>query len=372
MTTLKLSTISIVFAATLAAGVSTGANAQDNIVYGNYSPPTQTLNKHGILPFLEAVEAASGGSLATTFVGGGSLVGSKTGLFGMRDGLVDGIMLAALYYPTELPEFALYVNMGAAYQNTLAASGALTEMAMLETCSDCTAELESWNVHSLGGWSTTAYDLLCVEPYATLAELEGKRIRGSGHTIPLISALGAVAANTTVTEVYEAMQRGQVDCSFGSASWLESYSIGDSAKYVIDVNAGGVAHSALINIREDLWQSFSTEQRQALVDSAAIGVAGATWGYINDGNSALATEGRNYQLIAPGADVASALAVATEAGIVNAVQIATDAGIENAEEKAANFMALYEKWIGLTAGIETEAAYVDLLNAEVYSKVSVE
>lgn len=364
--------ISTVVAAALTIGVSATGTMAENIVYGTYSGPANTLNKKGIGPFLERVQDQSGGEIKTDFIMGGSLVTAKTGLFGMRDGLVDGIMLASLYYPTELPEAGLYINMGAVLKDTRAAAAALTEMMMLETCPDCTAEMDEWNIHTLGSWSTPAYDLLCIEPLDTLDKLNGKRIRGSGHTVPLIQALGAVAANATVTEIYEAMQRGQVDCTFGSASWLETYSIGDSAKYVIDVKAGGIATQSMLNIREDLWQTFSKEHRQLLLDNAAEAVAGATLGYLDDETSALATEGRGYQVMVPESDVLNALAKEAEAGVAQAVEIATGRGVANAQAKADAFLASYARWEGLLADVHDKDAFVKLLNAEVYSKVSVD
>ena len=350
------------------AALGTGdAHAQVNFVFGNYSPPAATLNAKGIIPWLEEIEKRSGGAINTEFIGGGSVVTTKTGLTAMRDGLVDGAFLSTIYLPAETPVTSIFVDLGANLSNTMAASGALIETMMFD-CAACLDEMKAWNVQPLGSWSTPGYDLLCTKEVKNLKDLKGLRIRASGHTVPLVDALGATPANLTMTEVYEALQRNQVECTFGSAGWLESYSLGESAKYVLDLDAGGVPSPVLIDVRRDLWEGLTEDQKKIFVDTAPIAVAGATWGYLDEESRALGLSEKGYKLVQPDNDVPEAIAVQAEKDTAAAIEKAKAKGVDDAQEIANVFLANYERWVELTKGIESRDAYAALLSKEIYSR----
>src|SRR3546814_11506556 len=82
----------------------------------------------------------------------------------------------------------------------------------------------------------------------SLDELKGKKIRGPGAIGRMATAVGAVPVNVTITESYEGLQRGQIDCTFGAAGWLDTYSFGDVAKYVTMISIGGAFGGPMLNI----------------------------------------------------------------------------------------------------------------------------
>src|SRR3546814_3719574 len=82
----------------------------------------------------------------------------------------------------------------------------------------------------------------------SLDELKGKKIRGPGAIGRMATAVGAVPVNVTITESYEGMQRGQIDCTFGAAGWLDTYSFGDVAKYVTMISIGDAFGRAILNL----------------------------------------------------------------------------------------------------------------------------
>lgn len=365
--TMRKSVLRSVIAASVAMGIGAPLTAQTSILYANYSAPTATLNAHGIIPFLELAEELSEGTLSTQFVGGGSVVTTRTTLFAMRDGLVDGVFLGSLYFPSELPVNNLFVDMGSAVDNAMATSGALAET-FLFNCPECLQELSDWNVHFLGSWSTTPYDLICSRPIQTLADFQGLRIRASGHTVSITDALGAVATSLTVTEIYEALQRNQVDCSFGVPGWLESYSLGDSAKYLLDLNAGAVMNPVLLSLRRDLWEELTEQQRRALVGAAPLGMAGAVFGYIEEDAAALARTDRGYTVLEPEQVVLDAIAQQASLDVQRAVDTAVSRGVANAQEIAENFLETYARWVQLVDGVNTQDEYSQVLQREIFDR----
>jgi len=358
-------------ASSLGLAGAAAAETPVNIVFGTYMPPDATLNANGIIPWLDAVTEASDGSITTQFVGGGAVVTSKNNLFAVKDGLVDGAFVSALYFPNELPVSNLFVNMGSGLQDPLAASAALTETFEFE-CPACTVEMAEWNIRSLGSWVSPPYDMLCTKEVRTLDDMKGLRVRASGHAVALSGAIGATSANFTVPELYEALQRGQVDCTFGSVGWLTSYSLGDSAKFDIDLNGGGIVNPSLIDVRADLWAEMTPQQRQILIDAAPIGVAGAVFGYIEQERATLADTDAGITVVAPDSGVVKALQDQVGLDVDKAVEAAKSKGVESAPEIAAAFLANYEKWQGILTGDETREEYAEVLAEKIYSRMSAE
>lgn len=354
-------------AALAALGFAGAAQAETQIVYGNYSGPEQPLNSRGFIPFLDALKAESGGAIETTFAGGGAVVTAKTALFSLRDGLVDGAFVPTVYFPAELPVANVFVNLGAMMSDVKAAVGALNEVMLLD-CPECDAEFERWNMRFLGAWSLTPYDLMCSKPVRGVEDMKGLRVRAAGHTVPLATALGASVINVPSSEVYEVMERGQVDCVFGPPNWLDASSLGEVAKYIVDVNAGTVPNPSTLMLRADLWSDLSAQEKALVLANAPKAVAGAYFGTLETDESALAKEGAGYELIEPDAALSGAIGTAAAGALETAVAKAEEGGVANARELAEKFLAAYERWKGLAAGAEDEAAYAKLLQEQVYSK----
>ena len=353
--------------------LSTPAHAQTEIIYGSYNPPTATNSKGGAFPWLDEIKRLSNGSITYKFVGGGALVGTKTSLAGMRDGIVDAAMIVDLYYPSELPVSNALAGLGSLLKDARVAIAAVTEVQMLG-CPDCAKELEKFNVKFLGGYSTAAYNLLCTSPTSSLAELKGKKIRAPGAIGRMATAIGAVPVNITVTETYEALQRGQIDCTFGAAGWLDTYSLGDVAKYVTLLKTGGAFGGPMLNLRLDKWKSLKPAERKALIDAAPMGVAGASFAYENDDKVALSKASqKGYKVVEPGSDLRAAIEKFADADAAVVIKQATGRGVKNAEAIVNAYRAANKRWSEIVAKVGNDkAAYIEALRREIYSKVSVD
>lgn len=359
-------------AAAFAAGLATGpAIAETPLLFGTYATENDALMQSGFLPFLEALEAKSGGSLKPSVAAGGSVVKAKTSLFGLQDGLVDATFVPTVYHPAELPVSNLFVGLGSALSDVPAAIGALTEVIMFD-CPECTEEFERWNMRFLGAWSITAYDMMCTKPVRTAEDVKGLRIRAAGHIVPLATALGATPINVPTTEIYEVLQRGAVDCTMGPPNFIDALSLDDVIKYVTDTNAGIIPTPTSLMLREDLWETLTPQQRQVLVDTAPIAVAGAAFGYAEAGEAAITRPDRTFELLQPDQTLVDAIAQATAGDYDRAVATAKERGVDNAEELAAKFMEAYDRWKDLVADIDSKEAYADLLRERLFSKYDFE
>ena len=363
----------VVGAAAIGLLLATPARAQTEIIYGSYNPPTATNSKGGAFPWLDEIKRLSNGSIGYKFVGGGALVGTKTSLAGMRDGIVDAAMIVDLYYPSELPVSNVMAGLGSLLKDARVAIAAVTEVQVLG-CPECVKEFEKYNVKFLGGYSTAAYNLLCTSPTSSLAELKGKKIRAPGAIGRMASAIGAVPVNITVTETYEALQRGQIDCTFGAAGWLDTYSLGDVAKHVTLIKTGGAFGGPMFNLRVDKWKALKPAERKILLDAAPIGVAGASFAYEADDDVALSKASqKGYKVVEPSSDLRAALEKFADEDAAVVIKQATGRGVKNAEAIVNAYRAANKKWSQIVAKVGNDkAAYIEALRREIYSKASVD
>jgi len=361
---------SVAFAALAVMPIAVGvAHADVNYMYGDSGAPSEPRPAKATIPWLEAIKEKSGGDIQTQFFGGGAVVTAKNSLMAMRDGLIDGAFVSSIYFPAETPVMSLFVNLGSVLVDPVVSAAAITEMTVLD-CADCKADLEKWNVFTFGAWVLPSYNLVCKKPLTTLDEMKGLRVRASGHTVTMANALGMVPVNVTYTEVYEALQRNQVDCTFGSSVWLESLSIGDVAKNVINVQAGGVPAPSTYNIRKDLWESLTPAQRQIFIDTAPQVIAAGAFSYLEEEARILNEPGKGYQFLEPDQAVRAAMKAQAEKDGLAAVEKAKKAGVANAQAIYEMLLEKYAKWAKIRESVSTPAELVPHLKREIFDHMA--
>ena len=353
------------------AAIGTAAQATD-LIYGSYLSPEHGNNKFGMERFMEEAKTVSEGSLSFQFIPGGALVGAKTTLEGIRDGIVDGGIVVSLYHASDLPYNSVITNLTAFGGDAAVVAGATNETTLLN-CPQCMEEWANWNVKHLGAYSTSMYKLLCAKEVTSIEDIKGWRIRAAGATGRWINHLGATPVNIPATDTYEALQRGQVECTVGSLSWLKTFSLGDVANSVYDLPSGAYFGGSIANINTNRWDSLSDIEKKAIIAAAPKAVSGATgMGYIGD-DVEYAETGAAADGITINTPSEEEMAMVdeyrkTEADLI--IKMAQDAGIEGAEEIVNAFLANLEKWEGIIAEIGHDPAkYEEALQREIYSKL---
>src|SRR5690606_35990210 len=102
------------------------------------------------------------------------------------------------------------------------------------------------------------------EAVAKPEDFQGKKIRGTGAMGQLVAAMGGTPVNVTSAEIYEALQRGQADCTLGPLPWLKTYTLWDLVKFVSDEPFGTYHGTNFINIRTGTWKKLSAKEKAAV------------------------------------------------------------------------------------------------------------
>lgn len=356
-------------AGALAGAAVSGALAETKILYGSYTSPSSVFIHSGFVPWFEEIGRLTNGSITYEIASGGSIVNDKTSLVGLRDGLVDGAVVPSLYHGTELPYSSILTGLGLLAESPMAAAAAATETTLFN-CPQCLAEQKEWNFISFGGYSTSAYQLMCTKPISSLADIQGVKIRTATTHARLAAALGATAVNLTINETLEGLQRGQVECSWGPANNLDIYSLGDVAKYTTMVNTGTSIGNALLALNLDKWGELTAEEKKAFVDAAPIAIARHTFAASETDAKALAKAGeKGYTIIRDVPELRAAIDQNLEDEVKIVADQAKGRGIADPQPVIDAFRAALDKWQGILEETKgDEQAFIAAMRREIYDK----
>lgn len=313
--TLKLSLLSGVAALGLSAPVA----AQDVTlsVVGTWS--NLPLYQRFEAPFwTEALPAASGGSVAVEMTTFNQLGSNGSDVFRLlSDGVFDIGMTVADYTVSDAPELE-------GLDVPLIALDAETARATVEAARPWVADsmAQRFNAHLLAIAPYPPQIVFCRSEVASLADLQGKRVRGSGRmTTQFLEALGAEGVALAFGEVPGALERGVIDCAVTGAG--SGYAAGwwESATHLLVLPIGGWDH-VVTAMNLDAWNGLSAEMQAMLTEQVRTGFEDPAWADAGDalardvacltGGECSIGETRNMTLVeASEADIAAAMEALT-------------------------------------------------------------
>lgn len=357
-------------AAVVAAIVSaTGAHAQA-ISYGTFMPQNHPINSKAIVPFFERMSAATNGEVTLDLQPGSVITGTKTTLEGIDSNLVSAGYVVDLYIPSSLPNSVTITNFGMLDASPLAGSAAVTELQLLN-CPACQDEMADYNARSFALQRISPYLLYCREGIETADDMAGKNIKVSSNWGLIVNKLGANAVNVQASEMYEAFQRGLIDCAVAPEIWLEQRSLWDDAKVVIDLPLGAFQGGHLMAINNDVYEDFDDATKEAFIANMPALITEVTEGYISGDASARSKAGEHGVKYVQADDKLKAiLAEARDEVVALTIERGKKAGVANAEELSAKFQELIAKWEAIEAEANGDmAVFQARLKSEIYDKI---
>jgi TRAP-type C4-dicarboxylate transport system substrate-binding protein len=218
--------------------------------------------------FADEVTEETGGKVTIEPYFSGSLLAGDEDLSGLETGVADMGSLFATYHPQELPVTNWLTQMQSLRADTaphgfLQASAALQKF--VTTSEPIQQEFDEHNLVLLGGSSgATNVNLLCKEPVTSLEEAKGTRVRVGGPVWAAeVKAMGFTPVSLTSPEIYEAIERGVVDCDLSDPTTMAALSFWDVAKYFHPISASG-ASSTIMVVNRDTWDSLPEDVHEIL------------------------------------------------------------------------------------------------------------
>ena len=250
---IKLLRAGIAAVAALGAAATANAQAEDypsmTFRYATGFPEAVYMNEPAKW-FAKEVEERSGGKIKVQMYFGGTLGKSNEILDLVSKGAVDMGSVVQGYFTSNLPFAAMTNSLPMTFFDGEAAMRAA--MKMDRENPDQIEEYERNNIKPLVNRFLPNYKLICTKPVKTVADLEGLKIRTFGNYMPkMFAALKATPVNVLPVEMYEALKRGSMDCSYLTYPFFIVFKLYEVAPYVIDVEFGGInAYWLAVNKRK--------------------------------------------------------------------------------------------------------------------------
>ena len=197
------------------------------------------------------------------FFWGQSLIKAKDNLRALGSGLVETAQLIASYNAAEL---GLWNYASAPFGINDEWVGMHTWFEILTTDPAALAEAKRNKFKLLANNTTGPVHLLCAKAaITTTAGLKGAKIRTSGGWTNLFKELGAVPVTIGFGELYQALERGTVDCTQNYTAFVKSYKHFEVADHLTEVFMGQfLAYGIGISLR--IYDEMPKDLQDIMVD----------------------------------------------------------------------------------------------------------
>ncbi len=356
----------------LVLGLIANAALAKEVRISYHGAPKHPTVTGGYKPFMKAVEKATNGEITFKLFTGGALLSARAAAEGLRDGVADMATVVPPYHPSEFPSLQPIADMSMFGTTAPAMAAAVSEYALLH-CKPCIQEVEARGLVYLGDSSTTGYGLITKTPINSLAQLKGLKIRAGGASFDRwVRFVGGTPVNTTSSEMYDAMSRGQVDAAIHSISALRAFSLADVATDMTLLPLGVYHVMSPFMVGRKFWRSLTDSQRKAFWDAAPLGNIRVAMEFAKqDAKVRKTLEGKGFKFHAPSAE----LVKNREAFLANELKAVAEVAktrhkVADADERLALFAKLVDKWTKAFEPMgDDAAAMAALLKSEVFDKV---
>lgn len=301
----------------------------------------------------------------------GSLFGYAEITGALRDGLADIGYSVAGYNRAEFPVTNAVADIATVGSDPVAVAAAMSEFVF--TCEPCIQEYLAQNQIVMGFSVIGPYYMYSKPKITTLADFEGKRIRGFGAFGRWVEAMGGTAAVMSANDIYAAMNQGVLDGNTHTLNTLTSISMGEVAEYLLDLPIGLGFGNALFNTNRDLWMELSDEDKRNFLHAAAIGHAVATVTYMNDELAVLNDPSSSgVELVEPSDEVRARAEQFSKEDIATVTKLNSEEfKVADVESHIARFLEIVKKWEGLSQTVDRNdpEAVAKLYYDELYSKI---
>ncbi|MDP3950436.1 hypothetical protein [Microbacterium sp.] len=251
----------------------------------------------------DKMEEYSDGKVTVEIVWSYGIAGITESDEALRDGRIDAHNFSTFSSPSEFPINGQLVLDSTVLRDSSLLEGSLTMFgATNQTAwevSDVAGELSDNGLTPIIPVAGSALSgLVCSDPVTSLADLKGKMIRtGPLVHVGQVEALGATSVNLPFTELYEALQRGIIDCAIYGVGGLAEGGILEVAPYVITPVGTSFATSTASETAGVNWDSWPLVVKQLhfdLINEMTVDGIGESLGMMDEISAEVTANGGEF------------------------------------------------------------------------------
>lgn len=349
--------VAVVSAVALTAGCASGGGGDASVAQYAHPNDPSTWLAQADTEWIDDVATATDGGVEVNMHWSGSLAAATEAADAMGSGTSQLGILYPIYTPSQFPmwswlsEYSFQTDarpvIGDMQGFAAAIEVSLTSEVLLE-------EFRSQGIEPLLPLfeMNAGYHLVCTEPVTSLDDAAGKTIRTPGGPWEReANALGMAPTQMAAGEMYEALQRGVLDCSVNPLRDMIAFDLIEVASDItIDEEAVFTGFNASLGANSDWWSSLDPSVQEQLWGT----LQGYSERFVAAGLSAdfelrALSEENDVTIHTMDDDMRSALLANQESRLQTALDSAP-AGLEaEAEQLLADYEAAMLKWEGIIA-----------------------
>jgi len=248
-------------AAALALLAGTPALAETTLIFNSYMPPKNEIMRTGVVPWAEAVEKATDGSVKVEF-SASSLAPPPRQLDMIRSRIADAAVNISSFTAPQwlgplISELPLMFDEASAEAHSVA---------LWRTYREFFADKEDLGgVHVVSLWALTGNHVWNnVRRVETADDAQGIKLRVNPNGVGAAEALGAVVVSRPAVESFEVITRGVVDGTLLPIGSVDGLGLEEELNFGTLVGDGLYRSTVSIIMNEDAWNDLTEEERQAI------------------------------------------------------------------------------------------------------------
>lgn len=224
--------------------------------YSNFFPPNHPISKLSE-EWCAEIDKKTNGRVKITHFPGGTLTPPTQTYDSVVKGIADIGQSLLSYSPGRLPlSEVLQSPLGytSGYQATKLANEFFRKFRPKEF-----DDVEVMYIH--GGDHTRFFTR---KPVTSIADIKGLRIIANPQSAFIVKALGADPLTISITDTYDALQRGMADGTLMTIEALKGWKIAEVTNYTIDNHAVSYNAAIYVIMNKNKWKSISREDQQII------------------------------------------------------------------------------------------------------------
>lgn len=194
---------------------------------------------------------------------GGSIVKPRGVLEGIQLGLGDIGIVTTIFHSSKLPSQGIAGSTPFVSSDARAVAKAVDEIAREFPAMN--NEFKAQNqVYLATGVVLDTYQVFCSSEVSSVADLQGKKIAGAGINLRYLEGIeGAAGVRGGLTDFYNMLQTGLVDCAMLWPEAASTFKIAEVAPYMLEADLGAV-NTKTITVNSDYWDRLPDEVKEVL------------------------------------------------------------------------------------------------------------
>lgn len=225
--------------------------------YSNFFPPTHIQSKLA-QEWCQAVEAKSGGQVVIDYYPAGTLTKAKDIYDGVVQHISDIGMSALGYTKGRFPVLSgldLPLGYSSGVQATALANAVFDHFKPKEFDD---VHVLYFHAHGPGKLHTAG------KPVGSADDLKGMKIRATGNSASIITALGGIPLAMSMPDSYQAIQKGVVNGGIYPEETNKGWKMGEVVDYLTDTTAVAYTTTFFVVMNKDAWNALPPAAQEAM------------------------------------------------------------------------------------------------------------